>query len=163
MEKEAPVQGAPRWFISVCACLLSLGSGSRVTGFYLCGAWFRVLRFYLRGLRGLGVPGSLDDKTLKHAYRNRNMSGFPASAPYRGEGRRSATSEKSIVFRNLSLYSALDRDRDNPVYSLSFRGISLRDISAMETPLGDIMMLTRCISPIARYILTRPVDLRAKK
>ena len=98
-------------------------------------------------------------RKLKHAYRD--MSAFPASAFFRGEGGRSATSYHS---RNLSSYFSLDRDRDNPIYPLSsFRGMFLRDISAMDAPLGDKMIPTRYISPLARHILRWPVDLGVKK
>lgn len=51
MEKEAPVQRAPRWFISVCACHMSLGSGFRVCGFVSGCQWrLKMLPLYLRGL-----------------------------------------------------------------------------------------------------------------
>ena len=33
----------------------------------------------------------------------------------------------------------------------------------MDAPLGDKMIPTRYISPLARHILTRPVDLGVKK
>ena len=80
-----------------------------------------------------------------------HLAVFSASARYRGEGQRSVGN--LYHFGILTFLRFFVRGRDIPIYLPSFRGISLRDISAVGSPLGDIqMILTRCISPNAHRI-----------
>ena len=168
MEEEALYQGAPRWFISVCACLLSLGSRNRVLS-----VWRLVLNASslsersrsARLCRG-GWAGKMPEYGMPIAICLHSPR--PIGGRERGNRRFlswSATSE-ILLFRCFDLIIwllFLFGTIISPVIisrSLSFffpfRRIYLRYISAVGSPPGDTYTLH---FPNVPHIRTRRVDL----